>query len=308
MMVTAAQYWGGLAADLAFGDPRWLPHPVGCIARSALWLETGIRQTRLPLRLAGAIVWLSVVSATAAVVALTLTLGPWVGAYWVFSGLAIRSLDDHARLVVRALQSGNLPEARLAVAQIVGRDTHALTEPEVTRALVESVAESLCDGVLAPLFWLLLAGPAGLAAYKAVNTLDSLFGHRNERYREFGWCAARMDDLWNWAPARLTAALIWLVAALTPGLSARDSWRAVGQDAARQPSPNSGYPEAAVAGALGVQLGGLNYYGGVPHHKATLGVPRRDLTWQVYGPLRWMLYAVPLLGSALVWLGASLWR
>lgn len=307
MMVGAFEFWTGLALDLTLGDPRWLPHPVVAMGRAASALERLARQCRLPLRLAGGLVWLTVVGATAGFVAATLPLGRIASIYWIFSCLAIRSLDDHARPVFAALAAADLSRARLAVSHIVGRDTAQLDATGVSRAVVETVAESLCDGVIAPLFWLLVGGPVAMAVYKAVNTLDSLFGYRNDRYREFGWCAARCDDLMNWVPARLTAALVWLVALLTPSLNATHALLTVWRDAARQPSPNSGYPEAAVAGALGVQLGGLNFYGGVPSPKATLGQPLRPLHWNLYPSLRFILYAVPLGGSALLWLGVSLW-
>ena len=177
---------------------------------------------------------------------------------------------------------------------MVGRDTEAMDERDVARATIESVAENLSDGVIAPLFWLLVGGPVAMAGYKAVNTLDSMFGHRNDRYRELGWCSARMDDVANYLPARLTAGLIWLLALVVPGLRFRESVRATLQDAHKQPSPNSGYPEAAAAGALGVQLGGVSYYGGARAEKARLGFESREIGIDVYGPLRVILYAAPL--------------
>lgn len=292
-------------ADLVFGDPHWLPHPVSAIARWAKLLEGLTKQTQL----AGAAVWLAVVSATCAVVWLTCRLlpAPWIAVYWVYSFLATRSLDDHAMAVIRPLQAKNQTQSRLAVSMIVGRDTAHLDEQGVTRAVLETVAENLNDGVVAPLFWLAIGGPVAMAGYKAINTLDSMFGYKNDKYLHFGWCSARMDDLASYIPARLTAGLIWLVAAVTPGLSARQSVAVTLRDAHLQPSPNSGYPEAAAAGALGIRLGGLNHYGGAASHKAFLGDQTNPLTWRTYSQLRLILYAVSTL-AALMAAGAQTWR
>lgn len=291
--------------DLWFGDPRWLPHPVTAIAALAKFLEGASKQSQL----AGSTVWLGVVAATCGVVCWTCALlpSPWIQVYWVYSFLAVRSLDDHAMSVIAALRSGDLAASRYAVSRIVGRDTANLDQRDIARATIETVAENLNDGVVAPLFWLAVAGPVGMAGYKAVNTLDSMFGYRNEKYRHFGWCSARMDDVASWVPARLTAALIWLVAALAPGMSAGDSIAVTLRDASRQPSPNSGYPEAAVAGALGFQLGGVSEYGGVRSRKEFLGDGLRPLGWQSYNQVRVILYAVSTL-AVLIVAGVSQWR
>jgi adenosylcobinamide-phosphate synthase len=301
VMVRPVELFGGLALDLALGDPRWLPHPVtgiGLLARAAerLW-----RATRLPLRVAGACAWLTVAVTASAVVYGTVVLLPaaWVQIYWIFSFLAVRSLDAHAAAVIAALRERNLAAGRAAVAMIVGRDTATLDEHEITRAVFETVAESLNDGIIAPLFWLALGGPVAMGAYKAINTLDSMFGYRNEGYREFGWTSARMDDAANWIPARLTAALVW-GAALLLRLNVRNSVRVTLRDASRQPSPNSGYPEAAVAGALSVQLGGVNYYQGLRSEKPFLGDALRPLRWSLFRSLRGVLYGTTILFTLLV--------
>ena len=303
MMVTPIQLACGVAADLLLGDPRWLPHPIVGVGHLAAWMEGFWRRTALPLRVAGIGAWCGVVGAACGVVYASIELlpEPFVRIYWIYSLLAIRSLDDHAMAVVRPLREGNLAAAREAVGRIVGRDTDLLDQSEVTRAMVETVAENLSDGVIAPLFWLVAGGPVAMAAYKAINTMDSMFGHRNERYLKFGWCAARMDDLANLIPARLTAGLIWLIAAVWPGMSFAASVRSTWRDAGRQPSPNSGYPEAAAAGALGVRLGGVNYYQRVRSEKAFLGENPRPLDWRTYGGMRVLLY-----GSALVFAGAAI--
>ena len=304
MMVTPVQLACGVAADLLLGDPRWLPHPIVGVGNLAAWMERVWRRGSLPLRAAGAGAWCGVLAVTCGVVWASIRLlpEPFVQVYWIYSLLAVRSLDDHAMAVVGPLRDGNLIAAREAVGRIVGRDADTLDERGVTRAMVETVAENLSDGVIAPLFWLMLGGPVAMAAYKAINTMDSMFGHKNERYLEFGWCAARMDDLANLIPARLTAILIWLVAAVWPGMSFSRSLRSTRRDAHRQPSPNSGYPEAAAAGALGVRLGGVNFYRGVRSEKAYLGDDLRAMDWRTYGGMRVLLY-----GSTLLFTGVALW-
>ena len=291
--------------DILLRDPRWLPHPVNAIAAFAKLLERVTKQTQL----AGMAVWFAVVGSTCGLVYLSLRLveSPWLQVYWVYSFLAIGSLDRHAMDVIRPLRADDVPGARQSVAMIVGRDTANLTEREITRAVIETVAENLNDGVVAPLFWLAVAGPVGMAAYKAINTLDSLFGYKNDKYLHFGWCSARMDDIASWIPARLTAAMIWLVAALAPGQSGQQSIAITLRDAHLQPSPNSGYPEAAVAGALGVQLGGSNVYGGVVSYKELLGDDLNPLTWKSYSPMRGILYAVSTIAVLMVE-GVFRWR
>jgi adenosylcobinamide-phosphate synthase len=300
-LVTPVEVAAGALADLALGDPRWLPHPVVAIGRWATVQERWWRASGLPLRAAGVGAWVAVVGAAGGLVWASLRIlpRPLASLYWIFSFLAARSLDDHARAVARALEAGDLDEARRKLSWIVGRETSNLPERDVVRGMVETVAENLSDGIVAPLFWLAIGGPPAMAAYKAVNTLDSMFGYRNDRYREFGWCSARADDLANLVPARLTAMAICSAAALL-GLDWRTSIRITLRDAHRQPSPNSGYPEAAVAGALGVQLGGVNRYHGLESRKEFLGDDRRPLTWRTYSPLRRILWGVTAIAVAAV--------
>jgi adenosylcobinamide-phosphate synthase len=179
------------------------------------------------------------------------------------TGLAQRSLHDHVAAVLVPLQTGDLPAARAAVAMIVGRDTDQLDAEAVAAAALESLAESFNDGVVAPAFWLLVGGLPGLLAYKSVNTADSLIGHKEERWRMFGWAAARTDDLMNLIPARVAGGLIVLAGG--------GGWRIMVRDARRHASPNAGWPEAAMAGALGVQLGGAARYDGVLTSRPTFG-------------------------------------
>ncbi len=182
-------------------------------------------------------------------------------------GLAQRSLHDHVAAVLGPLRTGDLSAARVAVAMIVGRDTADLDAEQIAAAALESLAESFNDGVVAPAFWLLVGGLPGLFAYKSINTADSLIGHREPRWRMFGWAAARTDDVVNLAPARLAGALI----ALAGGSNCIRGWRTMLRDAPRHASPNAGWPEAAMAGALDVRLGGVTTYDGVPTDRPTFG-------------------------------------
>ena len=190
--------------------------------------------------------------------------------------VAQRSLHDHVARVARALEKDGLDAARTAVAHIVGRDPEALDEAGVARAAIESLAENFSDGVVAPVFWTALGGLAAGFAYKAINTADSMLGHRSERLAAFGWAPARVDDLVNLPASRLSALLLIAAAGLTPGASAAASLRAVRRDARRHRSPNAGYPEAAVAGALGLALAGPRVYGGALVEDAVMGDGRRD--------------------------------
>lgn len=187
--------------------------------------------------------------------------------------LAARDLWDHVRAVDDPLQAGDLPVARRAVAMIVGRDTAELSESEIARATVETVAESSADGVIAPLVYLAIGGAPLALAYKAVNTLDSMIGHRDKHYTDLGWASARLDDLVNWIPARVAALLLIFGAGLVTGQleRVRQGWQVFQRDGGHHPSPNSGRPEAAMAGILGVRLGGTNMYDGVAQDRPILG-------------------------------------
>jgi adenosylcobinamide-phosphate synthase len=185
-------------------------------------------------------------------------------------GRAVKSVADALNL---SLESG-----RRAVSQIVGRDPEALGEAGVAKASIESLAESTSDGVVAPLFWLLVGGLPGIVLYKAVNTADSMVGHRNERYAEFGWASARFDDLLNWIPARLTALLVAGAAFLVRRADPEHAWSTALRDARKHASPNAGWPEAAFAGALGFMLGGPRAYEGELHNLPAFGDGRADLT------------------------------
>jgi adenosylcobinamide-phosphate synthase len=269
--------------DQLFGDPRWLPHPVRIIGAACMWCEritrallpplaAGISSVILVLALTGATTWGMIAGAT--------LLHPWLGTaasiVILYTTIATRDLVRHSTEVYVALQNGDLPEARKRVGMIVGRDTANLDQAGVTRAAVESVAESMVDGVTAPLFFALLGGPVGAMLYKAINTMDSMFGYKNAQYRKFGWAAARLDDLANFIPARLTSLMI-PAASFPLRLAPKRSLLTLFRDRFAHASPNSGHTEAAVAGALGVQLGGPNSYFGTVMEKPAIGDATRPL-------------------------------
>ena len=189
--------------------------------------------------------------------------------------IARRSLHEHVARVADALENDGLRGGREAVSHLVGRDTETLDEAGIARAAIESLAENFSDGVVAPVLWMIIAGLPGAAVYKAISTADSMIGHQNRRYQAFGWAAARLDDLLNLPASRLSALLIIAAAAVTKGHSTPAAWRAVCRDAPHHLSPNAGYPEAAMAGALGLALGGPRAYGGVHVEGAFMGDGRR---------------------------------
>jgi adenosylcobinamide-phosphate synthase len=289
----------GAALDLVIGDPRWLPHPVRAIGRLINVLE-GVFRKLSNEWLGGCLLVCTVLTATVAIVTITLRFGGVLMAvYWIFTSLAVRSLDRESSKVMTALREGDLDHARSLVGYLVGRDTQNLSAREVTRAVFETVAENMSDAIVAPLFYLAIFGVPGMVAYKAINTMDSMLGYKNDRYIRFGWAAARLDDVTNYIPARITAGLIVLSAALIR-LQWRRAIHTVFRDARFQPSPNAGYPEAALAGALGVQLGGLNYYFGRPVEKPFLGDPVEDLESSRFSQVRLLLYIVTIISYFMV--------
>jgi adenosylcobinamide-phosphate synthase len=273
-----------MGLDLVLGDPRWLPHPVRFIGRFAAGLEAPTRKL-LPARAAGvatALLTVAVAGLSAwALVKGARSLHPVAGdvaaILILWTTLAARDLAGHAAAVGRALASSDLAAARACLGRMVGRDTNKLDEAQIVRGTVESVAENTTDGVIAPLFYACLFGPVGAMVYKAISTLDSTFGYRTPRYQKFGWASARTDDVAAFVPARITAPLMVLASWLS-GLHPANAARILVRDGGRHPSPNAGLAEAAMAGALGVELGGLSYYLGEPSWKPTLGDPREALS------------------------------
>lgn len=300
-------------ADLLLGDPRHLPHPVVGIGRLITGLERLFYDRLRPRRLAGILLVVLTLAASGslawAVLAGTAHLHRLLGlaaALWLsWTCLAVRELHRQSAAVIDRLAAGDLSGARQALSQIVGRDTDGLDEQAILRACIETVAENSSDGIVAPLFYLGLGGPVAGVLFKAASTLDSMVGYRNERYREFGWAAARLDDLLNWFPSRLTALLL-IVACGPLGLDARGAWRIARRDARRHASPNAGWPEAATAGALGVQLGGPARYFGQWCEKPTFGDAGRELTVGDYRKLVQLMYATALLALG-VTCGAGWW-
>jgi adenosylcobinamide-phosphate synthase len=278
-----------LLTEVLIGYPDWLVtaigHPVTWIGRLISIFDRVLNREGMMAssrRLTG-ILALTIVVAIAALaglwverILLILPLGFIPVALIASSLIAQKSLERHVRAVADALEKDGLAAARVAVSRIVGRDTWVLDQAGVARAAIESLAENFSDGVIAPAFWLALLGLPGAAAYKAINTADSMIGHRTPRHEAFGWAAAKIDDLVNLPASRLSALLIVAAAAVIPTCSAREAWRAVWRDAGRHRSPNAGYPEAAMAGALGLALAGPRSYGGVKVDDALMGDGRRE--------------------------------
>ena len=269
--------------DALVGDPRWFPHPVRGMGAAAGFLERLLRRGRWEFVAGvGAVVGTIGISIGAAFLLirgaerLHPMLGDVASVYCIYACMALRDLRQHAKRVYEALVAERLDSAREAVSMIVGRDTDELDATGVTKATIESVAESFVDGVAAPLFYATLFGPLGTVAYRTINTLDSMFGYRNERYQRFGWAAAKLDDCANYLPSRLSVPFLVLAAGLT-GNSARSSFRILRRDGRNHASPNAGLPEAAVAGALEVQLGGPASYFGTIVDKPTIGDAARAI-------------------------------
>jgi adenosylcobinamide-phosphate synthase len=271
------------ALDLVLGDPPSWPHPVRWLGRLIAAGEEPLRRRLASPRLAGAVLAGACVLAAAGSAALLVWLAtaghPWLGwltsvllLYWA---MAVRDLADHAWAVYRPLLQGDLPGARAALSYIVGRETAALDQAGIIRATVETIAENMVDGIISPLFYAALGGAPLAWAFKAVSTLDSMVGYKTPRYREFGWAGAKLDDLANWLPARLSG-LFFTLAARLLGLDWRRTWRIFVRDGRRHASPNAGWPEAAMSGALGLRLGGPNVYHGTLMEKPWIGDPLRE--------------------------------
>lgn len=279
--MTALTLGCAYVVDLLCGDPEWFPHPVRLIGRLTTGGEALAQPSRGSVRrdlIAGAVLTASVVTVTVALTVAVIATARWLhpslgfttDVILAWTALATGSLLAEARQVLGALGHDDLVRARQRLARIVGRDTDTLSEPEVSRGLIETLAESTCDGIVAPLCYLVIGGIPAALAYKAMNTLDSMIGHRESPYTYFGRCAARLDDVANFIPARLAAVVIVLAAAIT-GSDGKGALRVWWRDHNQHDSPNAGHPEAAMAGALGVTLGGVNVYDGVAHCKLLLG-------------------------------------
>ena len=301
--------------DLIFADPRNWPHPIVWIGRLITHGDELLRDRFHDEVLAGLLLVVAVLAATgfSGLLALDLAghLAGWLQvllALWLSANcLALRSLHLESKTVIEALEEGDLGSARLALSMIVGRETAQLDEEGILRATIETVAENASDGVIAPLFYLCLGGPVAGLLYKAVNTMDSMIGYKNERYLRFGRVAALLDDLLNWIPARLTG-LLMVAAAWLVGLNGRSAWQIMRRDARLHASPNAGWPEAAAAGALNLRLGGAAVYFGERIEKPTfgdLGDDSEPISIGHYQQMIRLLYGAALLGlvPALILLG-----
>ena len=293
-----------LLLDAALGEPKWLwsklPHPAVLMGRAVGALERRLNRSQNSIA-AGVLALAVLVSAAYGIGALLAGLGPIVQIILAAILLAQRSLVQHVRAVADGLRV-SLDEGRNAVAMIVSRDTRHMDPSAVARSAIESAAENLSDGVIAPAFWFLIAGLPGLMVYKIVNTADSMIGYRTPRYEAFGKAAARADDLLNWVPARLTCALI----AVPSGVASQ--WRAIAADAAQHRSPNAGWPEAAMARAISVALAGPRAYDGVMQQfpwvggegKRQIGPPEIDAAlrklWLAWGMMLALTTALALVG------------
>ena len=315
----------GFVVDCFIGDPANLPHPVTLIGKTISFFEKTLRsifpQTPRGEVAAGGVMVVLVVLLSGAVPFAILyfcaKLSPWlyfaVCALMCWQIVAAKCLKTEAEKVRACLARGDLPAARRQVGMLVGRNTENLTAEQVVKAAVETVAENTSDGVTAPLFWLALGGPTAGFIYKAINTMDSMVGYKNDKYLNFGRCAAKLDDAANYLPSRLTALCMIAAAALT-GLNAKNAARVWKRDRRKHASPNSGQTESVCAGALGVQLGGNAYYFGKLYEKASLGDPDRpvepaDITRTcrlMYGTSAILLALIELVGYGALYFGGWL--
>ncbi|MGI6090231.1 MAG: adenosylcobinamide-phosphate synthase CbiB [Saccharofermentanales bacterium] len=271
----------GFLLDLIIGDPQGWPHLVRLLGALISVLEKALYNSNRK-RQAGTVLVMTVIFVSAAVsvaiLAVTWLLSPWlylaVASLLCWQIVAARSLAEESKPVYYALQNQDLPAARQKLAMIVGRDATALEVPDIVRATVETIAENTADGIIAPLFYFMLGGVPAAIIYKAINTMDSMLGYQNDRYRDFGRRAALLDDVANYLPARLSA-LIMLLASAMSGFSASGAWKIWRRDRRKHKSPNAGQTEAVMAGALGLVLGGASRYGGVMVEKPALGDPVR---------------------------------
>ncbi|SFL13589.1 adenosylcobinamide-phosphate synthase [Paenibacillus sp. 1_12] len=287
---TAIMLLAAIMIDWLIGDPRWPTHPVIRIGQWINWLESKLHReegkgiSRQAQKRRGIVLLVSTLLLTFILMyTLLLTarwIHPWLGyvvnVWFISTTIAIKGLKDAAMQVYRPLQQNQMDEARKYVGYIVGRNTSELDEPEITRATVETVAENIVDAVVSPLFFALLGGAPLAMLYRATNTLDSMVGYRNDKYLYFGWASARWDDVMNWLPARITGCLLVAAAVVQRGCSAVRAARSIVYFARLHPSPNSGIPESAVAGALGIELGGVNVYHGRTSERARMGWPLRE--------------------------------
>lgn len=278
-----------------------MPHPVRGIGWLATNLEKYLKRGKLE-KVAGCLLTVSMVGLVA-ILSYTLlhqvsirnhVLGSAISVFLFWSCFATKDLYIESNRVLKALKKSDMVQARRDLSWIVGRDTEDLDEPEIVRATVETIAENVVDGITTPMFYAFVGGVPLALAYKAANTLDSMFGYKNEKYANFGWASAKLDDAFNFIPARLSGPLISLSAFIC-GLDAGNSWRIFLRDRKKHPSPNSGQAEAAFAGALSVRLGGVNYYNGIRSEKPFIGNPDKELCKEVISDAHRLMFVTSAL-------------
>lgn len=276
----------GYIMDLVFGDPYWFPHPVRFIGKLISKTEKFIRKhakSEKSLKYWGILMWLVPVVTTALVTALIVKIASFnkyveifVSAFIIYTTLSTKCLKDEATKIYNVLETGDIKKSRVQLSYIVGRDTTNLSQSEIIRATVETVAENTVDGTISPMFYGFLFGPVGAMTYKAINTLDSMVGYKNDKYLNLGCVSAKLDDVANFIPARLTAIFMPLGAFLC-GMNGANSFKIAIRDRKNHKSPNCAFAEGAAAGAIGVQLGGTNIYFGQEVYKPTIGDKKREL-------------------------------
>ncbi|MHA0857156.1 adenosylcobinamide-phosphate synthase CbiB [Paenibacillus sp. CMAA1364] len=315
--------WAAYVLDLIIGDPRSIPHPVIGMGKGIKQIEKLIRRhVSHPglMQKAGILLPVIVVGGSLLITWVLLRtlymIHPWLSVVLevvlIATTIATKGLKDAGMEVYDHLKRGDLPAARQALGMIVGRDTDHLDESEVVRGTVETMAENIVDAIVSPLFYAFIGGAPLAIAYRAINTLDSMVGYKNDKYINLGWASARLDDVANFIPARITGMLL-VVSSWLLRLDYKGSYRTIIHDARLHPSPNSGYPESAVAGALGIRLGGENTYHGVVSFRAYMGVLSRPLSKDDIQSTGWLMIMSSLLFlvlcSIVVWgLGITLWR
>ncbi len=306
-----------LTVDQWLGDPSWLPHPVIVIGRMINYCDRLFNRStfssRGVKRLLGLLTVLIVVGSTGTfcwvILRLLAWLSPWLSFFAAititWTTVASRGLREAGQDVHRALLEDGVTSARQRIAMYVGRDTSSLSEQGIIRAVVETLAENIVDAIVSPLFFACLGGAPLAISYRTINTLDSMIGYKNNRYQDFGWAAARLDDVANYIPARLTIIFLLFAIGLCR-LDVRGAWKVMVRDRHNHPSPNGGIPESMVAGALGIQLGGVNYYGGILHARGLLGDPDRQLDEQdIVNVIRLVNFVTAFLIAILFILGGN---
>ena len=319
-MMTLGAIVAGFILDLIFGDPHWLPHPICLIGNLIGFLEKNLRRLLAPgktaLLLGGALMVVIVLSLSYAVPYAVLMLAeqvnPWlrfaletIMFYQIF---ATKCLRDESMKVYTALHNNDLADARVKLSWIVGRDTKELTAEEVTKGAVETVAENTADGIIAPMFYMFIGGAPLAFLYKGINTMDSMVGYKNDKFLYFGRCAAKLDDVANFIPARITGILM-ILASYFLNMNAAGAWKIFWRDRYNHLSPNSAMTESVTAGALNIQLGGDHYYFGKLVHKDTIGDNIRPVVAEdivAVNNLLYMTAVISLLLFSLVYLVNSL--